>query len=125
MYSLLVGLSAVISVVLMIVVLMQASKGEGLSGTFGGAGGGMSTMFGSRRTADFLSKATWWLGGSLAVLAIVINLFFLPGQSAAGQKETIIQQSSNQQIPQTPSLPQQNPSNTPSQGQQGTQQKTK
>jgi preprotein translocase subunit SecG len=84
---------------------MQASKGEGLSGTFGGGGGGMGTMFGTRRTADFLSKATWWMGGSLAVLAIVINLFFLPGISNSGQKESIIQQSAREQVPQTPSLP--------------------
>ena len=127
MYMFLVILSSIISVILMVVVLMQASKGEGLSGTFGGGGGSMSSMFGTRRTADFLSKATWWLGGSLAVLAIVINLFFLPGQSTANQRESIIQQSSRQQIPQTPTLPQQNPvkTNTQTQGQPGTQQKTK
>ena len=125
MYSFLILLSSLIAVVLMIVVLMQASKGEGLSGTFGGAGGGMGSMFGTRRTADFLSKATWWLGGSLAVLAIVVNLFFLPGQSTANQKESIIQQSSRPQVPQSPSLPQQNPTNTQTQGQQGAQPKTK
>ena len=125
MYSFLILLSSLIAVVLMIVVLMQASKGEGLSGTFGGAGGSMGSMFGTRRTADFLSKATWWLGGSLAVLAIVVNLFFLPGQSTANQKESIIQQSSRPQVPQSPSLPQQNPTNTQTQGQQGAQPKTK
>jgi len=127
MYTFLVILSSIIAVILMVIVLMQASKGEGLSGTFGGGGGGMSSMFGTRRTADFLSKATWWLGGSLAVLAIVINLFFLPGKSTANQRESIIQQSSRQQIPQTPTLPQQNPvkTNTQTQGQPNTQQKTK
>jgi len=108
MYTLLVFISTVISILLMIIVLMQASKGEGLSGTFGAAGGSaMGAMFGSRRTADFLSKATWWLAGSLAVLAIVINLFFLPGQSTTNQRESIIQKSGRQEIPQTPSLPQQ------------------
>ncbi len=82
---------------------MQASKGDGLSGTFG-AGSSMGTMFGTRRTADFLSKATWWLAGSIAVLAIIVNLFFLPGQSSAAQREKIIQ-GSGRQVPQTPSLP--------------------
>ncbi len=98
----------------MIVVLMQASKGDGLSGTFGGAAGSMGSMFGTRRTADFLSKSTWWLAGSLAVLAIAINLFFLPGQATANQKESIIQ-SSRQQIPQTPTLPSENQNKTQSQ----------
>jgi len=96
---------------------MQSSKGGGLAGTFGGAGG-MGTMFGTRRTADFLSKASWWLGGSLAVLTIVINLFFLPGQSTTEQRESIIQKSGQQNVPQSPSLPPQQSPNVPSQGNQ-------
>ena len=108
MYTFLMVVASIISVLLMAIVLMQASKGDGLSGTFGaGAGANMGAMFGTRRTADFLSKATWWLGGALAVLAIVMNLFFLPGVSSANQKESIIQQS-RQQIPQNPTLPGQN-----------------
>ena len=107
MYMFLVTIASAISVFLIIVVLMQASKGDGLSGTFGGAAGTMGSMFGARRTADFLSKGTWWLGGILAVLAIAINLFFLPGQATANQRESIIQQSGRQQIPQAPSLPSQ------------------
>ncbi|QQS37310.1 MAG: preprotein translocase subunit SecG [Ignavibacteriales bacterium] len=105
MYTLLVALSIIISILLIIIVLMQSSKGGGLAGTFGGAGG-MGSMFGTRRTADFLSKATWWLGGTLAVLAIVINLFFLPGQSSQDQIESVIQKSGRQNVPTTPTLPQ-------------------
>jgi|SRR5690554_167917 len=106
MYTILVSICAIISVLLIIIVLMQSSKGGGLAGTFGGAG--MGTVFGTRRTADFLSKATWWLGGILAALAIIINLFFLPGSTSSDQMESIIQRSGQQQIPQKPSLPQQN-----------------
>ena len=107
MYSILVLIASIAAVFLIIVVLMQSSKGGGLSGTFGG-GGGMSSMFGTRRTADFLSKATWWLAGAVAVLAIVANLFFLPGKVTQEQR-SIIQESGRQNIPQTPSLPQQLP----------------
>ena len=106
MYTLLITLSMIISVLLIIVVLLQASKGDGLSGTIGGGAGGFGTVFGARRTADFLSKATWWLGGSLLVLAIVINLFFLPGQTTSGQRESIIQSSGQQTVPSTTTLPQ-------------------
>ncbi len=105
MYTLLISLSIIISILLIIIVLLQSSKGGGLAGTFGGAGG-MGTMFGTRRTADFLSKATWWLGGGLAVLAIVINLFFLPGQSSPDQIESVIQKSGRQNVPTSPTLPQ-------------------
>ncbi|MBD3403102.1 preprotein translocase subunit SecG [candidate division GN15 bacterium] len=50
-----------ICIALVLVVLMQSSKGGGLAGTAlgGGAGGGMSgAVFGGRGAASFLSKAT-------------------------------------------------------------------
>ena len=81
MYTLFVLIAAIVSIFLIIMVLLQSSKGGGLAGTFGG--GNMGSMFGTRRTTDFLSKATWWLGGSLAALALIINLFFLPGKSSS------------------------------------------
>jgi preprotein translocase subunit SecG len=107
MYSLLVTISIIISIFLVIVVLLQSSKGGGLAGSFGGAGQ-FGTVFGTRRTADFLSKATWWLGGALLVLAIIINLFFLPGQASIEQRESIIQRD-RQAVPTAPALPQQQP----------------
>ena len=109
MYTLLITISIIISIILVIVVLLQASKGDGLSGTIGGAAGGFGTVFGARRTADFLSKATWWLGGALIVLSIVINLFFLPGQSTSSERESIIQSSGAKNVPTTTTLP---PANT-------------
>ncbi|GAB6282071.1 MAG: hypothetical protein STSR0008_08150 [Ignavibacterium sp.] len=106
MYNFLIVLSLIISILLIIIILMQSSKGTGLAGTFGGANVG--NVFGVRRTADFLSKATWWLAGTLLVLAIIINLFFLPGRSAGSSPESIIQKGGNQSIPTAPSLPQTN-----------------
>jgi preprotein translocase subunit SecG len=122
MYSVLIIISSIVAVLLIIVVLLQSSKGSGLAGTFGGAGGGnMGAMFGTRRTADFLSRATWWLAGIVAVLAVVINLFFLPGQTTVEQR-SIIQQSGRTNIPETPTVPQQNQlpteNNLPQDGQQ-------
>jgi preprotein translocase subunit SecG len=105
MYTLLVLLATIIAILLVVMVLLQASKGGGLAGTFGGAG--MGTMFGSRRTADFLSKGTWWLAGALAVLALVINLFFLPGQTTTEQR-SVIQESGRTSVPTSPTLPPQN-----------------
>ena len=42
-------------------VLMQASKGGGLAGAFGGAGGQAGAMFGGAGAGTFLSKLTTWL----------------------------------------------------------------
>jgi len=55
----------VICILLVIVVLMQSAKGEGLAGAFGGGGTGLTgAVFGGRGAASFLSKAT-------TILAIV------------------------------------------------------
>jgi preprotein translocase subunit SecG len=58
----------IVCVLLVIVVLMQSAKGEGLAGAFGGGGTGLSgAVFGGRGAASFLSKAT-------TVLAIIFML---------------------------------------------------
>lgn len=114
MYTFLVLIATIIAILLIVIVLLQSSKGGGLAGTFGGAAN-MGALFGSRRTADFLSKSTWWLAGALAVLAVVINLFFLPGQTTAEQR-SVIQESGRTSVPTTPTLPQQNQTQTPAAG---------
>jgi preprotein translocase subunit SecG len=114
MYALLISIAIVVSILLIIVVLLQSSKGGGLAGSFGGTGQ-FGTVFGTRRTADFLSKATWWLAGALLVLTLVINLFFLPGTTTGGQKESIIQSGRQQAVPQSPVLPQQQSTQQPAQ----------
>jgi len=114
MYPLLITLAVLISVLLVVVVLLQSSKGGGLAGTFGG-GGQFGTVFGTRRTADFLSRATWWLAGALLVLTLVINLFFLQGATTGDQRESIIQSGGQQSVPQAPVLPQQQSNQQPAQ----------
>ena len=90
MFVLLVVIELLISIVLMIVVLMQSSKGGGLAGSFGT--GGMGTVFGVRRTADFLSRATTYLAFAFLALALISNWLFLPGKQEA--TESIIQRNS-------------------------------
>jgi len=103
MFTFLMAISVIVAILLIIMVLLQSSKGGGLAGTFGG-GGNVGNMFGTRRTADFLGKATWYLGGALLILAVVINLFFLPSASK-NNKESIIQKTSQTTVPTTPNLP--------------------
>lgn len=54
----------IVCVALVLVVLMQSSKGEGLAGSAFGGGGGSGlggAVFGGRGASSFLSKATSWL----------------------------------------------------------------
>ena len=76
MYTFFLVIEIAISVLLTVVILMQASKGGGLAGSFGG--GNIGTVFGVRRTSDFLSKTTTILATLFLVLALFINLVVLP-----------------------------------------------
>ena len=66
MYTLFIILHVIVAICLIISVLMQSAKGEGLAGAFGG-GTFSSTVFGGRGAATFLARAT-------AVLALVFAL---------------------------------------------------
>jgi preprotein translocase subunit SecG len=96
MYTFFIVIEILISIFLMIVVLMQASKGGGLAGTLGTSN--LGTVFGVRRTSDFLTKTTTVLATLFMVLALFINLVVLPRGERT--QESIIQTS-----PQPTSLP--------------------
>ncbi len=102
MFTVLIVLEVIISVLLVLVVLMQSSKGGGLAGTFGG--GSVGVVFGVRRTADFLIRGTQILAGAFLVLALVINIFFLP-RAGTGEGSVLQQQGQQQQRSMTPQLP--------------------
>ncbi len=87
MYTFLIVIEVAISLLLILSVLMQASKGSGLAGTFGSAN--IGTVFGVRRTSDFLTNFTQWLAGAFILLALAINLWFLP--HGATTRESVIQ----------------------------------
>ena len=70
MFAIWVIFHVIVCAGLVIVVLLQSSKGEGLAGSaFGGGGGGglSGAVFGGRGAASFLSKAT-------TVLAVVFMI---------------------------------------------------
>ena len=70
MVAALTFLHIIVCVLLVGVVLLQKSKGDGLSGAFGG-GGALTASFGNRGAATLLSKATT----ILAVLFMATSFF--------------------------------------------------
>ncbi len=87
----LIFLMIIVSILLMGVVLMQSSKGNGLAGPIGGSS--VTMAFGVRRTSDLLTKSTTILAAVLMVGSIAINLMIGSGTV----DESIIQKNSGQQ----------------------------
>ncbi len=73
MFVVLIVLTLIAAVLLIGVVLIQKSKGGGLSSSFAGS----NQIMGVRRTNSFIEKMTWTLYGAIAVLA-VLSAFFMP-----------------------------------------------
>ena len=72
-------------VLVIMVVLVQNSKGGGLAANFTSAGQSM----GVRKTADFLEKSTWTLAGAIVLLCLVATASIPRGQS----QESVIKSS--------------------------------
>ena len=66
MYLLCVSLIILVSVLMCLIVLIQNSKGGGLSSGFASS----NQIMGVRKTADFLEKATWTLAALMVILSI-------------------------------------------------------
>lgn len=78
MHIVIITLTVIVALLLIGIVLIQKSKGGGLSSQFGGA----SAVMGVRQTNSFLEKATWTLVSLLVILSIVSAF------TAGGVKET-------------------------------------
>lgn len=97
MYAFLITIFLLIAVFQTIIILMQASKGGGLAGSFGGST--MGTVFGSRGAATFLSKLTAILAASFMVMALILGLM----KSASGPTSSLVGQEREERQVRTPS----------------------
>lgn len=70
MYTLLVVTHVLVSVALIGLVLIQHGKGADAGAAFGSGASG--TVFGSRGSANFLSRMTAWLAGAFFVLSLAL-----------------------------------------------------
>lgn len=66
---------------LIVIVLLQADKGEGLAGAFGG--GASSTVFGERGAGGFMSKLTTSMAIIFMITSLVIAIFVPRWEEAA------------------------------------------
>ena len=113
-------LHVLICIGLIMVVLMQSAKGEGLAGAFGGSGI-TGAVFGGRGAATFLSKATTVLAIAFFLSCLLLS-FLSPSTGGGGRKSSGIQREAERRtsegtapatsVPGT--APQEQPQTTPS-----------
>ena len=101
MYTLITVLILIVSFLLILIVLVQNSKGGGLASAFQSS----TQVMGVRKTTDFLEKGTWYLAGALLFFSILGSAFIPRGQ--AGVNQSLIQEQINNTIDplQTPIFP--------------------
>lgn len=92
MQAFLIVIHTIVSVLLVVVILMQASQGGGLSGTFGS--NTTSALLGGRGAGTFLSKLTTYLAVVFLGLAMVISLISAP---SSVEPESILKQEAESQ----------------------------
>jgi preprotein translocase subunit SecG len=108
LYSFLLTLFVIDCILLMVIILLQDSKGGGLAGAFGAGGGAMTqNLFGGRGASTFLSKATTYLGVAFLGLSLIMT-FMRP--TGVGDRSIILDSPAGraqQAIPETglPLLP--------------------
>ncbi|MBL7864413.1 MAG: preprotein translocase subunit SecG [Cyclobacteriaceae bacterium] len=96
MYTLYVSLTIFASILLVLVVLAQNSKGGGLTSQFGGSGA--SNLIGVKKTGDLLEKLTWGL--AIAVMALVLATNFTTPNAAS--TDDLLERAKEQQDIQAP-----------------------
>jgi preprotein translocase subunit SecG len=74
MFTFLLVLLVIDSVVLIAAILLQSGKGNGLAASFGGVSSSADSLLGTRQAGNLLTKASWWGGGIFLGLAFVLSL---------------------------------------------------
>jgi len=77
-------LIAIVSVLLILIVLVQNSKGGGLAANFSS----QNQVMGVRKTTDFLEKATWTLALALLIFSLGASMS-IPRAGANAQKTVL------------------------------------
>lgn len=85
MINLVFVLTIIACILLILIVLVQNSKGGGLASNFASS----NQVMGVRKTTDFLEKATWFLAAALLVFSITSAALIDKGQD---QKPTDVEQ---------------------------------
>jgi len=100
--ALLTGLHVITSVLLTVIILLQSSKGGGLSGTFGGQAS--TALFGARGTATILSKVTQYLAAIFLILSLTLSLLAGAGSTPTSVTQEVLETTPAEFLPPVENL---------------------
>jgi len=104
MYTFITVLLFIVCILLVLIVLVQNSKGGGLASNFQSTG----QVMGVRKTTDFLEKGTWALAGALLFLSVV-GAGFIPRENRSVDQSRVREQIETAvdptQVPTFPTAP--------------------
>jgi preprotein translocase subunit SecG len=110
--NLLLGLFVLVAVLMVLVILMQRPKSEGLGAAFGGAV--TENIFGAQ-TTNVLVKFTSWLAGIFFALSLGLSILYAHQSTAdsAFRRELMKSQAAPQKSPAQTTTPQPSPGSSP------------
>src|SRR4029079_9310516 len=74
MFTFLLVLLIIDSVVLIAAILLQSGKGNGLAASFGGVSSSADSLLGTRQAGNLLTRTSWWGGAIFLLLSFVLSL---------------------------------------------------
>jgi preprotein translocase subunit SecG len=116
MYTFLLVLLIIDSIVLVTAILLQSGKGDGLSASFGGVSSSSDSLLGTRQAGNLLTRTSWWGGGVFLFLAFVLSLMSTQQRAPSSVLDQVFTQppapattpaspNANSAIPLTPAAP--------------------
>ncbi|MHB8080072.1 MAG: preprotein translocase subunit SecG [Candidatus Krumholzibacteriia bacterium] len=100
MYTIILIIHVLVSLVLCVVVLLQSSKGSGLAGAFGGGGGLPQQIFGTRGMTTILHKLTIYLAAGFFITSAL--LFGLSAPRTAKGGRSVVREAAREGAAQSP-----------------------
>lgn len=113
LHNLLVAVHVIICFVLAAVVLLQSSKGGGLAGAFGGAGGAPQQLLGSRGMTTLLHKLTIYCAIGFFLTSFLLFMTDSSGDVGGTSVLNKAAREGNLAVPQTENVAPDGPAETP------------
>lgn len=105
MYTVLIIIIVLVSILMIGIVLIQESKGGGLASNFSSS----NQIMGVRKTTDFIEKATW----GLAVAMVVISVLCAYVAPKSTEDESVMEKSATTTNTAVPAMPGQSAQGVP------------